>query len=90
VAEVLVLGAERERADVRVQAVSAHHRVEPARPAAFEGDVHVVVLGQAGDGVVERVLDVASLQEAHEGLGRMFHDVSGPQAVRSGRSTRRC
>jgi hypothetical protein len=26
----------------------------------------------------------ASLQEAHEGLGRVFHDVSGPQAARVG------
>lgn len=50
---------EGQRAGARVQPVGAGHQVEAARPAAVEGDPHVVGgLLQGGDRVAENILDL--------------------------------
>jgi len=51
--------AERQRPHGGMQPIGAHRQVEAARRAPLEGDRDIVVaLRDAGDGVVEDILDV--------------------------------
>ncbi len=61
------LGAERQAAGRRVQAVRADHQVETARGGALEGHVHAARVGRhLGDGVVEDELGVVPGGVVHD------------------------
>jgi hypothetical protein len=59
VADELRVRPECQRSHVGAQAIRAHHQVEHAWCGSLEGDLDPLIpLDEAGDGVVEEVLDV--------------------------------